>query len=154
YSFSVTASGTPAPTYQWRKGGVPIGGATSSTYGGTASGTDAGSYDCVVTNSGNSVTSTLAILTVNAGPSIPGQPAPTTACPGSPFSFSVTAGGTPAPTYQWRKDGAPIAGATSSTYGSASASASDAGSYDCVVSNPCGSVTSTAASLVVSSAPP
>lgn len=52
-------------------------------------------------------------------------------------------------TYQWRKNGAAIPGATSATFTIASASEADAGSYDCVVSNPATSETSTAAVLTV-----
>jgi sugar lactone lactonase YvrE len=64
--FSVTATGRPAPTYQWYHDGVVIGGATLSTYnGGNAASTDAGSYTVVVTNASGSVTSSAATLTVN-----------------------------------------------------------------------------------------
>ena len=67
--FSVTATGHPAPTYQWRVNTANIAGATSSTYTVTDPKlTDSGkSYDVVVTNSAGSVTSTAAILTVVAG---------------------------------------------------------------------------------------
>jgi hypothetical protein len=52
-------------------------------------------------------------------------------------------------TYQWRKNGAAIPGATSATFTIASTSEADAGSYDCVVSNPATAETSTAAVLTV-----
>ncbi len=68
---------------------------------------------------------------------------------GASVTFSVTATGTPAPTYQWRKDGEPIVGATGSTYTIAYPLAGDAGSYDVVVTNSTGSVVSAAATLVV-----
>ena len=65
-TFSVTASGTAPFTYQWRKGGNAIGGATASSYAITgAATTDAGSYDVVVTNGAGSGTSAAAVLTVN-----------------------------------------------------------------------------------------
>jgi hypothetical protein len=65
-TFSVTASGNPAPTYQWRKAGVPISGATSSSYTiPSVQESDAADYDCVVTNSEGSDTSAVATLTVN-----------------------------------------------------------------------------------------
>ena len=67
-TFTVVATGVPAPTYQWRFNGTPIGGATSASLTLplplTAS---AGSYDVVVTNAAGSVTSAPAVLTVNKG---------------------------------------------------------------------------------------
>ncbi len=64
-TFSVTAFGNPAPTYQWRKNGTGIGAATSASFtiSPVASG-DAGGYDVVVTNPSGSITSLVATLTV------------------------------------------------------------------------------------------
>ncbi|PLW95317.1 MAG: hypothetical protein C0591_11145, partial [Marinilabiliales bacterium] len=70
-------------------------------------------------------------------------------CLGTGVSFSVTATGEGALTYQWRKDGTNITVATNSTYNIASVSASDAGDYDCIVTGDCGSVTSSVATLTV-----
>ena len=69
---------------------------------------------------------------------------------GQPFNLSVVATGTSL-TYQWRKDGRSIAGATGSTYVKASVTALDAGTYTVVVSNAVGSVTSNPALLSVGS---
>jgi hypothetical protein len=149
-NFTVSASGTALITYQWRKGGVNIPGATSTTLSlvgvTTAS---AGSYDCVATNSCASVNSNAATLTVNTAASITSPPSSDTSCVGQPASFTVVGGGTPAPTYQWRKNTVNIGGATAATYALASVVAGDAGSYDCVVTNSCGSATSAAATLTV-----
>ena len=71
---------------------------------------------------------------------------------GSAASFSVVASGTAPFTYQWRKDGSSISGATSSTYSISSTSRSDAGSYTVVVTNSVGSATSNAATLTVTAA--
>ncbi|HTY43421.1 MAG TPA: right-handed parallel beta-helix repeat-containing protein [Thermoanaerobaculia bacterium] len=74
--FTVTATGQPTLTYQWRKNGSPlsnggtISGVTTNTL--TISATvpgDTGSYDVVVTDGfGQSLTSSAAALTVNARP--------------------------------------------------------------------------------------
>ncbi|MBS0195283.1 MAG: immunoglobulin domain-containing protein [Planctomycetes bacterium] len=153
-SFSVTATGTPTPSYQWRKGTTPIGGATSSTFSiGTVAAGDAANYDCVITNSCGSVTTNAVALTVNSGPSIGAQPQPQTVCAGTGASFSVTASGTPTPTYQWRKNTVNIGGATSNSYSIGTVAAGDAASYDCVVTNSCGSVTSNSVLLSVNTAP-
>ncbi|OIR03999.1 endoglucanase C precursor [mine drainage metagenome] len=153
-SFSVSATGNPEPTYQWRKDGVAIAGATGSTYTNlNISASDAGTYTVVVSNSAGSVTSDGATLTVTAAssaPTISQEPRSATVTVGGSAEFSVTATGNPEPTYQWRKDGVAIPGATDSTYSIDTVSASDAGTYDVVVSNSAGSTTSTGATLTVS----
>lgn len=67
-----------------------------------------------------------------------------TACPGKPIDVVVAASNpTNVPlTYQWRKNGINIPSATNAEFQISSASASDAGSYDVVVSNACGSAVS------------
>jgi len=73
-AFTVGASGTPAPGYQWRFNGASLNGATSSSYTVTAAQpANAGSYTVVVSNSGGSVTSAVATLTVNVPPAEPGH---------------------------------------------------------------------------------
>src|SRR5204863_4347766 len=69
-SFTVVATGAPAPAYQWRFGATNIGGATASSY--TRNNTqpaDAGNYSVVLTNIAGSVTSSPAALTINIPPS-------------------------------------------------------------------------------------
>lgn len=64
-TFTVVATGTPTPTYQWKKGGVDIDGATATSYTiNPVSAGDAADYTVVVTNAGGSVTSNPATLTV------------------------------------------------------------------------------------------
>ena len=64
-AFSVSVMGTSPLTYQWRKAGVPLGGAVASTYviNGTTT-NDAGAFDVAVSNPYGSVTSAVATLTV------------------------------------------------------------------------------------------
>lgn len=66
-TFTVVATGTPTPTYQWKKGSNDINGATTASYtiNSVASG-DAADYTVVITNVAGSVTSNAATLTVNA----------------------------------------------------------------------------------------
>jgi len=66
-SFSVTASSTETPTYQWYKDSSAISGATASTYTISSVATsDAGSYYVTVSNSGGTTTSSTATLTVSS----------------------------------------------------------------------------------------
>lgn len=88
--------------------------------------------------------------TANSAPSITEQPVSVTVSAGQPATFSVSASGTPPLQYQWRRDGAAIAGATASTYTIQSTTAADDGAQiSVVVTNNSGSVTSTAATLTV-----
>jgi hypothetical protein len=61
-------------------------------------------------------------------------------------TFSVSASGN-ALSYLWRKNSSSISGATSSSYTINPVSTEDAGSYDCVVSNSCGSAISNPATF-------
>jgi hypothetical protein len=82
-------------------------------------------------------------------------PSDVASVPGDRVTFSVVAGGPGPFTYQWRKDGVDlvdggtVGGANASTLSIAPASLRDAGAYDVVVTNACGSVTSAPATLKV-----
>jgi len=85
-------------------------------------------------------------------PTISAQPSNRTVTVGQTATFSVTASGTSPLSYQWQKNTATIAGATSSTYTTPATTTSDNGStYRVVVSNTAGSATSTSATLTVTS---
>lgn len=154
--FTVIASGSPAPTFQWRKNGAAISGATTTTLSlPNVQLSDAGSYTCVATNSAGSATSNAATLTVNAAtsataPVFTTQPASKTIATGSAVVFSATATGSPAPTFQWRKNGSDLPGSTGPTLVLTGTTVASAGSYTCVATNSAGSVTSSAATLTVS----
>ncbi len=68
-TFTVAATGIPAPTYQWQHAGTNLPSATgaSLTIASATSG-DAGSYAVIVTTSAGSATSSTATLTVNPPP--------------------------------------------------------------------------------------
>ena len=91
-------------------------------------------------------------------PTISAQPSGASKTVGQSASFTVTAASTDGGTlsYQWKKDGTTIAGATAATYSIGSVGLSDAGNYTVVVTNTLGSstatVTSSAAALAVSAA--
>lgn len=84
--------------------------------------------------------------------SITTQPTNRTVTVGQPATFSVIASGAPTLTYQWRRNGTSLSGATSASYTTAATTASDKGAqFTVVVKNSTGSVTSNPASLTVSS---
>ncbi len=147
-SFTVIASGG-ALSYQWRKATAPISGATGSSYTiAPVQAADAAAYDVVVTNPLGNVTSSAATLTVVQPPQIIQQPLPQIINQGTATTFTVSATGI-GNTYQWRKAGAAIPAATETSYAIPSAQATDAASYDVVVTNIAGNVTSDAATLTV-----
>ena len=83
-----------------------------------------------------------------SAPAITVQPSSITVTELQTASFSVTASGTAPLSYQWRRNGTPLAGATSATLTIASALAADHGArYSAVVTNSAGSATSAEASL-------
>jgi len=131
-SVTLNANTGTGLTYQWKLNGGNISGATSSSY----SATTAGNYTCTVTNTCGNTTSgpltvtvnTLPTATITAGGS-------TTICSGSFVILNANTG--TGLSYQWKRNGSDISGATSSAY-----SAGTAGSYTCLVTNACGSTAS------------
>jgi hypothetical protein len=160
-TFSVAATGSTPLTYQWRKYSTTSSSSFFTVVGGnsltltlpTVTTADAGNYRVLVTDPcGNSTLSANATLTVCASAAITGQPASQTVDHGANATFTVTATGAAPLTYQWRKNTVIIPGATSSTLTlTAVTSAANAGSYDVVVTSPCGpsAVTSATATLAV-----
>lgn len=148
-TFGASGIGNPALAWQWSKDGAPISGATASTLAlaSVALG-DAGRYTVTATNAVGSVTAS-ATLTVRSAPVIASGPPDQHVAAGAPFTLVVSAAASPAPTYQWRKDGTAIAGATTASYAVGSAHTADAGVYTVVVTNALGSASSAAAQVIV-----
>src|SRR6185295_15683828 len=115
-------------TYQWKKGANLISGATLSSY--TA--TTGGNYKVIVTNSATGCSKTTAsatVITVNALPAATITPqGPTTFCAGGSVVLAANSGA--GLTYQWKKGGVNISGATSINY-----TATTAGVYKVKVTN-------------------
>ncbi len=151
-AFSITATDKAPLSFQWRKNGVNISGATGSSFTiAAAQASDAGSYSVFISNGAKSVTSNSATLTVNAGtpPVISTQPQSQTVALGQRVTLNVTVAGTALLLFQWKKNGSNIAGATTASYTITSAQTTDTGSYSVTVSNAYGTVTSGAATITV-----
>ncbi|MBK7035666.1 MAG: T9SS type A sorting domain-containing protein [Bacteroidetes bacterium] len=117
---SATYSGT---SVQWKRNGINIAGATTSTY----SVIKTGNYSAVTTSPCGNATSSTITVTVNKNPNanITAGGA-TTFCAGGSVTLSeAPVGGS---TYQWYKGASAIAGATSTNY-----IATTAGNYKCRV---------------------
>ncbi|HZS18296.1 MAG TPA: immunoglobulin domain-containing protein [Candidatus Udaeobacter sp.] len=151
-TFNVRAAGDAPLTYQWRKNGSNIADATASFYTTPATvATDNNSlFSVVITNGVGSVTSNDAKLSVKTPPTITSQPLNQRVSAGQIATFDVTASGTAPLTYQWRKNGIDIIGATTRTYTTPPTTGTDNKStYAVVVTNSVGSATSNDARLNV-----
>jgi Zn-dependent metalloprotease len=90
--------------------------------------------------------------TTTPAPSITSQPANQTVAAGATATFTVTASGTAPLSYQWRKNGASVSGATSASYTTPATTTADNGAtFSVVVTNSAGSATSNNATLTVTS---
>ncbi len=90
------------------------------------------------------------VVSSNTGaPVITRQPQSRTITLGFDVAFGVTANGAAPFSYQWKKNGTNLAGATSALYTISNASAAHAGNYTVAVSNGSGSVTSAIATLTL-----
>ena len=152
-TFAVETGGYPAPSYQWRLNGIAIAGAISSTLTlANVQANNSGNYDVLISNGVGGGLSSLASLTVVASASAPvitASPAARTVVVGGSTTLSVSASAAPAPTYQWRKSGVAISGATGATLQLANLQFADSVNYDVVVTNSAGSATSSLTAVTV-----
>lgn len=160
-TFTVTAGGSLPFSYQWQKAPASnpttysnIAGATGASFAITkVTPSDSGSYKVVVSNAYGSNAAVTSLAVFFLSPTITTQPVGGTFNAGSSISLSVIVTSNDTITYQWQKNGANIAGATSASYSIASAQTTDSGSYTVVATNSGGSTTSSAAVVAVGSAP-
>ena len=150
-SFRASVAGLPLPSLQWQLNGVDIPCETNDvlTVANVQYAQNGDVYTLVARNSAGSVESS-ASLYVLVPPAISQQPTNIAVPVGSPATFRVTADGVPAVSYQWFRDGSPIAGATNSFYTVAGVSGADNGSiFSVTISNRVGMLTSSCAKLTV-----
>lgn len=151
-TFTVGVIANPSASYQWKKNGFNIAGATGASLslpGVTKF--DEGNYVVEVTNTFGTVVSAAATLAVNATSSAPAfvvQPASQTVAAGGTVVFTALANGAPTPGYQWMRNSLPISGAITASL-VLTGSNVIAGNYTVVATNSSNSITSSVARLVV-----
>lgn len=161
-TFTCAATGglgaTPVLTYQWRRNGVNLANSTGSVAGVTTpslvltnvqEGTQ-GSFDCVVSKNTDQpapaklfthtgvTTTQAAVLTVNDPVTdiiILQNPSRSIVPTGTVVTFTAENAGTGPFTYQWKREGVDIDGATSATYTTPPVGNDQAGNYTVLVKN-------------------
>lgn len=167
-TFEITANTTGARNvrYQWKKGTTVL--ADGSKYSGTKTNKltintlaadDGGDYVCeVLADCHPAVVSQKAGLTVLASAAITTQPASVATCDGNSTTLAVVATGAGL-TYQWKKgstninDDATFAGTKTSQLTIKNVNANAAGTYSCVITSTCGSVSSSNTTVSISTPP-
>jgi hypothetical protein len=155
--FSVAVNGSAPFSYQWKRNGQPIAGATAAVYTfATVDADDGALFSVTVANAGGTLQTDAAKLTVvpaQSAPVITTQPQGIIVNVGSPAVFAVEAKGSAPLSYQWQRNGTDIAGATANVLRLEAVTAADNGAqFQVVAKNPKGSVTSAAATLTVNQA--
>ena len=149
-SFDVTASGAGPLLYQWRFNRADLPGETNPTLAfASAQVPDAGLYSVVVANLAGVARSVGAELRFIGGPVIVAQPRGQVAPVGGSVTFDVGVLGDAPLTYQWRFNGAALAGKTNQSLTLTQLSLAAAGNYSVVVTNSLGLAISTNAALTV-----
>ncbi len=156
-TLGVIAAGAAPLRYQWRRNGTVLPGATNAALVlANVQGEDAGDYSVLIYNSIGSTASSNATLRVVFAAAIlqpPGnvqvrvRPDPA-AAPVTNAAFNVLAYSTSPLRYQWRFNGVEIAGATSSTLVVTNVQTTNAGNYNCDVTDDLGTVLTPPATLI------
>lgn len=147
---TVEAFGAEPLSYQWSKDGKDLPNERERVLRiAGAAPEDAGQYEVRVTNSCGLAAATSATLTIGSEPIITQEPQSRLLCEGDSLQITVQVQGAEPLTYQWRKDGRALAGFEGSTLEIAGVDAGDAGDYEVVVSNACGSASGAPAIVTV-----
>jgi hypothetical protein len=133
-TFTAEHKGTEPFTYQWRRNGTDIEGATGSSYTTPPVGNDqAGSYTVVIKNaiSTDGITSTARTI-AHAAPvtavTITRTPSSNVVASGTNVLFKAASNGAN-PIYQWLKNDIPITGATNASFNIPTVALTDVGTY-------------------------
>lgn len=160
----VGVSGTSPLSFQWRRNGFDVPGATGSILSFFPfAPSDAGSYQVVVSNMAGIVTSEVASVTMNLhAPIFSQHPVSQTVDAGTTIFLDSSLTGSPRPSFHWQRNGQDLPGATNFTWSSSSQNAyysaslkldsvtsADVGGYRLIASNSVGTATSAVATVGV-----
>jgi len=132
--------GTEDLTYNVPLGGAVVGGL--STASGLRTEDSLNIYGRPASKTGGMLASTIAGFIITDVPVITMSPNQKLVCAGDTVTWSGYAVGVPPLSYQWRKNGVPIPGATTPSYSITNVGTANAGTYDLVVTNVYGSAVS------------
>ncbi|MBO1322544.1 S8 family serine peptidase [Acanthopleuribacter pedis] len=142
-----------APSFQWYRDGVPLPGKTTArlTFSAVSS-VDSGDYACLVSNPCNAIFTQTATLRPREGFRIVAQTGDAAPCAGTMVTLSVQTEGAADLSFQWFQDGVALEGEDGTALSFSADPATD-GTYQCVVSDGCGSLSSEAMTVQVQTAP-
>ena len=156
-NLQVNASGGGFLRYQWFRNGAELSNATRSYLTlSNASANDEGSYFVEVSNSSGKVTSSRAevqVISSNAALELLEHPRSAQVYLGDSHTLGVKTSAQTSHTYQWFKNGNPIAGAESEYFTIPNARTSDSGAYHVVATSALGAHTSNTANITVRERP-
>lgn len=149
-TFSVGVAGAGPFSYQWRLNGTNILGEVTAILSVTnVVVANEGVYDVLVSDGITTFPSFGAALFVNSPPFITAEPLSQILPPGTNVTLSVVVEGSGPLTFQWRRNGAVLPGATSPTLTLNNLSAADTGAYSLIISNVFASVISGTAVITI-----
>lgn len=169
-SFTAVPSGAPPPSLQWQRRSLQVAAAGNHAWTDIAGATgttltlaattleDSATQVRLVASNGMGVTaSDAAMLTVLdrvIPPTVQSQPGNLNVAVGGTAVFASSVDGSAPLSYQWQRNGVPIAGANGLSLTLTNVSAADAARYELVISNRAGSATTQPATLVVTQGVP
>lgn len=153
FKLAASGSGGTITSYVWKKNGIALSLTDSILNIASVGIADAGMYTVAARNSCDELSSEKTItVIVREAPFIQLQPRDTTAVEGTIAIMRVIASGSDL-RYQWRKNGINRPSDTLAVLTIPTAALSDSGTYECIVSNACQTITSTAKKLSIIKAP-
>lgn len=159
-TLAASASGAPAPSYQWYFNGAALN--DNAYFSDTQSAAlrlsnlqpnCAGSYYVIATNTGGATTSAVAVVSIAIPPAISVQPQGRTVFVGAQLSLASGANGTPPIAFQWLFNGAPLLNATNLLLPLTNLQVAQSGNYSLQASNVAGVTLSSGANVIVTATP-
>jgi uncharacterized delta-60 repeat protein len=153
-TFTASASGTAPFVWQWQHGNSVLSGQAAATLTlGSVQTADTGVYTVIVTDATLQTAQATGGLALARSPVIVQQPLSYSVCTGAVAVFFASVQSDLPATYQWRKGGTAISGATNVNLVLPNVQMQDAGAYSVLVSSAAGSTTSDSGQLTVHAPP-